>query len=57
MLLLTLVTTTRCLSVSGRGTATDSLLVVNGAGVVGEAAEDGSVSGLEGETGEVRSQR
>lgn len=57
MLLLTLVTTTSRLPVSGRGTATDSLLVVNSAGVVGEAAENGSVTGLEGEAGEVRGQR
>lgn len=57
MLLLTLVTTASRLSVSGRGTAADSFLVVNGAGVVGEAAEDGSMAGLEGEAGEVRGQR
>jgi hypothetical protein len=57
MLLLTLVTTTRCLSVSGRGTTTNSLLLVNGASVVGETAEDRRISGLEGEAGEVGGQR
>lgn len=57
VLLLTLVTATRCLSVSRRRTTTNSLLLVHGTWSVGEAAEDGRISGLERETGEVGSQR
>lgn len=57
MLLLTLMTTTRCLSVSGRGTTTNSFLHVNSTGGVGETGEDRRIAGLEGEAGEVRSQR
>lgn len=53
VLLLTLVTSSRRLSVARRGTATDSLLDVHGARVVGEAAEDGGISGLERQAGEV----
>jgi hypothetical protein len=57
MLLLTLVTTTRCLSVSRRRTTTNSFLHMNSTGSVGETAEDRRIAGLEGEAGEVRGQR
>lgn len=53
MLSLTLVTSTGCLSVTGRRTTTDSLLLVHGAGSVGEAAQDGGISGLKRQAGEV----
>ena len=53
VLLLTIMTSSRGLSVTRRGTTTDSLLLVEGAGVVGEVAENRGVSGLERQAGEV----